>query len=54
MELAKAEQTPEAHAFLYKRTEEKFYHLESMTIQIAESKHLISIEEVSVGTAPDF
>ena len=54
MELVKAEQTPEAHAFLYKRTEEKFYHLESMTIQIAESKHLISIEEVSVGTAPDF
>ena len=38
MELTKAEQTPEAHAFLYKRTEQKFYYLESMTIQIAESK----------------
>ena len=39
MELTRAEQTPEAHAFLYKRTEEKFYHLESMTMQIAESKN---------------
>jgi hypothetical protein len=34
MELTKAEQTPEVHAFLYKRTEEKFYRLETMTIQI--------------------
>ena len=39
MELTKAEQTPEAHAFLYKRTQQKFYHLESMAIQIAESKY---------------
>jgi hypothetical protein len=38
MELTKAEQTPEAHAFLYKRTEEKFHNLESMTMQIIESK----------------
>ena len=38
MELTKAEQTPEAHAFLYKRTEEKFHNLESMTLQIAESE----------------
>ena len=39
MELTKVEQTPEAHAFLYKRTKEKFCHLESMTMQIAESKN---------------
>ena len=39
MELTKAEQTPEAHAFLYKRTQQKFYHLESLTMQIAESKY---------------
>ena len=39
MELTKAEQTPEAHAFLYKRTEQKFYNLESMTMQIAESQN---------------
>ena len=38
MELTKAEQTPEAHAFLYKRTEAKFHYLESMTVQIAESE----------------
>ena len=38
MELTKAEQTPEAHAFLYKRMEQKFCHLESMTMEIAESK----------------
>jgi hypothetical protein len=38
MELTKAEQTPEAHAFLYKRTEEKFHNLEVMTLQIAESE----------------
>lgn len=31
MELTKAEQTPEAHAFLYKRTEEKLHNLEVMT-----------------------
>ena len=34
MELTKAEQTPEAHAFLYKRTEAKFHYLEFMTVQI--------------------
>ena len=39
LELTKAEQTPEARAFLYKRMEQKFYHLESMTMQIAESKN---------------
>ena len=39
MELTKAEQTPEAHAFLYKRTQQKFYQLESITMQIAESKY---------------
>ena len=39
MELTKAEQTPEAHAFLYKRMEQKFCHLESMTMEIAESKN---------------
>jgi hypothetical protein len=39
MELTKAEQTPEAHAFLYKRTEEKFHNLEVMTMQIVESKN---------------
>ena len=39
MELTKAEQTPEAHAFLYKRMEQKFCHLESMTVEIAESKN---------------
>jgi hypothetical protein len=38
MAISKAEQTPEAHAFLYKRTEEKFCHLETMTLQIAESE----------------
>ena len=38
MELTKAEQTPEAHAFLYKRTEAKVHYLESMTLQIAESE----------------
>ena len=38
MELTKAEQTPEAHAFLYKRTEEKLHNLEAMTLQIAESE----------------
>ena len=38
MELTKAEQTPEAHAFLYKRTEEKLHNLEQMTLQIAESE----------------
>lgn len=38
MELTKAEQTPEAHAFLYKRTEEKFHALETITLQIAESE----------------
>ena len=38
MELTKAEQTPEAHAFLYKRQEEKLHNLERMTLQIAESE----------------
>jgi hypothetical protein len=38
MELTKAEQTPEAHVFLYKRTEEKFHTLEVMTMKIAESE----------------
>jgi hypothetical protein len=38
MELTRAEQTPEAHAFLYKRTEEKLHNLEAMTLQIAESE----------------
>jgi hypothetical protein len=38
MELTKAEQTPEAHASLFKRTEAKFHYLESMTVQIAESE----------------
>jgi hypothetical protein len=38
MELTIAEQTPEAHAFLYKRTEEKLNNLEAMTLQIAESE----------------
>ena len=38
MELTKAEQTPEAHAFLYKRMEQKFHNLESMIMQITESK----------------
>jgi hypothetical protein len=38
MELTKAEQTPEAHAFLYKRTEEKLHNLEVMTMEIVESK----------------
>lgn len=28
LELTKAEQTPEAHAFLYRPTDEKFHHLE--------------------------
>jgi hypothetical protein len=37
MELTKAEQTPEAHAFLYKRTEEKLHNLEVMTMEIVES-----------------
>jgi hypothetical protein len=39
MELTKAEQTPKAHAFLYKRTEEKLHNLEAMTLQIAESEN---------------
>ena len=39
MKITKAEQTPEAHAFLYKRTQQKFSYLESMTMQIAESKN---------------
>jgi hypothetical protein len=38
LELTKAEQTPEAHAFLYKRTDEKLHKLEVMAMQIAESK----------------
>jgi hypothetical protein len=38
MQLTKAEQTPEAHVFLYKRTEEKLHNLEAMTLQIAESE----------------
>jgi hypothetical protein len=38
MELTKAEQTPEADAFLYKRTKEKLQTLEAMTSQIAESE----------------
>jgi hypothetical protein len=38
LELTKAEQTPEAHAFLYKRTGEKLHNLEVMTMEIVESK----------------
>jgi hypothetical protein len=38
LELTKAEQTPEAHAFLYRRTDEKFHRLEVMALEIAESK----------------
>jgi hypothetical protein len=37
LELTKAEQTPEAHAFLYKRTDEKLHNLEVMTMEIVES-----------------
>jgi hypothetical protein len=39
MELTKAEQTPEAHAFLYKRTEEKLHTLEAIAMQIAVSEN---------------
>ena len=38
LELTKAEQTPEAHAFLYRRMDEKFHRLKVMTLQIADSK----------------
>lgn len=38
LELTRAEQTPEAHAFLYRPTDEKFHHLEVMALQIAGSK----------------
>ena len=38
LQITKAEQTPEAHAFLYKRTEEKLHHLEVMAMEIVESK----------------
>ena len=38
LELTKAEQTPEAHAFLYKITDEKLHNLEVMTMEIVESK----------------
>ncbi|HEX7818766.1 MAG TPA: hypothetical protein VF419_05260 [Nitrososphaeraceae archaeon] len=38
MELTKTEQTPESHAFLYKRTEEKLHNLEVMTMEVVESK----------------
>lgn len=38
MEMTIAEQTPESHAFLYKRTEEKLHNLEAMTMEIVESK----------------
>jgi hypothetical protein len=38
MELTKVEQTPEAHAFLYRRTYEKLHNLEVMTMEIVESK----------------
>ena len=34
MELTKAEQTPEAHAFLYKRTETKFHYLDSTDCRV--------------------
>ena len=37
-QITKAEQTPEAHAFLYKRTEEKLHRLEVMAMEIVESK----------------
>ncbi len=38
LELIKAEQTPEAHAFLYKRTDKKLHNLEVTTMRIVESK----------------
>lgn len=38
LELTKAEQTPEAHPFMLKRTDEKLHRLEVMPMQIAESK----------------
>ena len=38
LELTKAEQTPEAHAFMFKRTDEKLHHLELIATQFAESK----------------
>lgn len=38
LEMTKAEQTPEAHAFLYRRTDEKLHSLEVMTMGIVESK----------------
>ena len=38
LQLTISEQCPEAHAFLYKRTEEKFHFLEVMTMEIVESK----------------
>ena len=34
LEMTKAEQTPEAHAFLYRRTDEKLHSLEVMTMEI--------------------
>jgi hypothetical protein len=36
--LTKAEQRSEAHAFLYKRTDEKLHKLEVMAMEIAKSK----------------
>ena len=36
--MTKAEQTPEAHAFLYKITDEKLHNLEVMSMEIVESK----------------
>jgi hypothetical protein len=47
LELTIAEQTPKSHAFLYKRTEEKFHNLEVMTMEIVESKSVSSRDRLS-------
>jgi hypothetical protein len=38
LELTKKEQTPESHAFMFKRTDEKLHKLEMTAMEIVESK----------------
>ena len=47
LELTISETTPESHAFLYKRTEEKFHFLEVKTLEIVESKSVSARDKLS-------
>jgi hypothetical protein len=40
LEITKKEQTPEAHAFMFQRTEEKLHNLEVMTMEMASDKRI--------------